>query len=74
LEKIHPEARTGGGGAMATRYLVTLKGEFEEIQAVVAETQESAKEKALRFLGETINRKPVGALEVIRVKEMESDR
>jgi hypothetical protein len=56
---------------MSQRYLVTIRGEFEEVQAVVAETQEDAQEKALKFLGETIRRRPVSELSVVGTKELE---
>jgi hypothetical protein len=56
---------------MSQRYLVTIRGEFEEVQAVVAETPEDAQEKALKFLGETIRRQPAGELTVVGTKELE---
>ena len=56
---------------MPQRYLVTIRGEFEEMQAVVAETQEAAEEKAKRFLGEAIRRRPVGELKVVTSRELE---
>jgi len=59
---------------MSKRYLVTIKGEFEEIQAVVAENEDEAQAKARRMLGEIINRKPTGELEILGIKALESGR
>ena len=59
---------------MSKRYLVTIKGEFEEIQAVVANDEEEAKEKARKRLGETIDLKPTGALEILKIKTLESEK
>jgi hypothetical protein len=56
---------------MSQRYLVTIRGEFEEIQAVVAESQDDAESKAKDFLGETIRRRPIGPLEVVGTRELE---
>ena len=56
---------------MPQRHLVTIRGEFEEMQAVVAETHEAAEEKAKQFLGETIRRRPVGELKVVTTRELE---
>ena len=56
---------------MSQRYLVTIRGQFEEVQAVVAESQEDAEAKAKDFLGETIRRRPVGPLEIVGTRELE---
>jgi len=52
------------------RYIVKLKGEFEVTQAVVANNEEEARDKAKRSLGETINRTAVGDQQILEVKEM----
>jgi hypothetical protein len=57
-------------GKQMKRYIVKLRGEFEVTQAVVAEDEEGAKEKARQGLGETINRTATGKQEVVDVKEM----
>ena len=57
---------------MSQRYLVTIRGQFEEVQAVVAESQEDAEVKAKDFLGETIRRRPIGPLEIVGTRELET--
>src|SRR2546423_7649695 len=60
--------------AMTKRYIVTIKGEFEETQAVVAENEDEAQEKARKMLGEIINRKPTSELVILGIKALVSGK
>jgi len=59
---------------MTKKYLVKIKGEFEETQAVVANNEDEAKEKAKKRLGETIDLKATGNLEIVGTKEFGGDQ
>ena len=51
-------------------YLVKIKGEFEVTQAVSADNEDEAKEKARQGLGETITTNPSGEQEIVSIKTM----
>jgi hypothetical protein len=53
---------------------VKIKGVFEETQAVIANDEEAAKEKARKRLGETIDLKAIGDLEILGIKPLESEK
>ena len=51
-------------------YIVKIQGEFEVTQAVTADTEDEARDKAKQGLGETITTKPHDDLEVVSIKVM----
>jgi len=51
-------------------YIVKIKGEYVVTQAVSANTEDEAKDKAKQGLGETITTNPGNELEVVSVKVM----
>jgi 3-hydroxy-3-methylglutaryl CoA synthase len=51
-------------------YIVKIKGEYEVTQAVTANTEEEAKDKAKQGLGETIDSIPSGDPDVVSIKVM----
>jgi hypothetical protein len=56
-------------GNMPT-YIVKIKGEYEVTQAVSANTEDEAKDKAKQGLGETITSVPGDQQEVVSIKLM----
>jgi len=51
-------------------YIVKIQGEYEVTQAVTADTEDEARDKAKQGLGETITTKPHDDLEVVSIKVM----
>lgn len=56
------------------RYIVTIKGEFVETQAVIASDEAAAQEKAKKCLGESLDRRATGELEIISIRELEEKK